>query len=115
MDDLRIKNKIKKDGWANLFSGLGTKADKRKTTRAVPNGFLMDVELETIYADDGLGARVIDLLPEDMMKQGWHYKFATEKEGFEENSYLVNDEQGIEDFGSSAYFVDEEWLESLEE
>lgn len=38
-----------------------------------------------------------------------------DKEGFEDNSYLVNDEQGIEDFGSSAYFVDEEWLESLEE
>lgn len=38
-----------------------------------------------------------------------------DKEGFEENSYLVNDEQGIEDFGSSAYFVDEEWLDSLEE
>ena len=31
-------------------------------------------------------------------------------EGFNENSYLVNDEQGIEDFGSSAYFVDEDWL-----
>ena len=36
-------------------------------------------------------------------------------DGFEENSYLVNDEQGIEDFGSSAYFVDEEWLDSLED
>ena len=34
-------------------------------------------------------------------------------EGFDENSYLVNDEQGLEDFGSSAYFVDEEWLEEL--
>ena len=33
-----------------------------------------------------------------------------DKEGFRENSYLVNDEQGIEDFGSSAYFVDEDWL-----
>lgn len=35
------------------------------------------------------------------------------EEGFEENSYLINDEQGIDDFGSSAYFVDEEWLNSL--
>ena len=33
-----------------------------------------------------------------------------EKPGFRENSYLVNDDKGIEDFGSSAYFVDEEWL-----
>lgn len=30
--------------------------------------------------------------------------------GFRDNSYLINDEKGIEDFGSSAYFVDEDWL-----
>lgn len=30
-------------------------------------------------------------------------------DGFDKHSYLINDEQGIEDFGSSAYFVLEEW------
>ena len=85
-DDIRIKNIIKNDGWMNLFSGLGTKADKKKTTRAIPTGFLFDAELETIYADDGIGARVIDLLPDDMMKQGWHYIFEDEKEGMEDYS-----------------------------
>lgn len=34
--------------------------------------------------------------------------------GFEENSYLVNDERGINDFGSSAYFVRVDWLEELD-
>ena len=91
MDDLRIKDQIKNDGWVNLFSGLGTVADKRKSTRAVPNGFLMDLELETIYADDGLGARIIDLLPDDMMKQGWHYNFNSEKEGFEEKTKIYDE------------------------
>lgn len=86
MDDIRIKNIIKNDGWMNLFSGLGTKADKKKSTRVMPDGFLTDTELEIVYADDGLGARVIDLLPEDMMKQGWHYEFENEKEGMEEYS-----------------------------
>ena len=90
MDDIRIKNQIKNDGWMNFFSGMGTKADKRKSTKAVPNGFLMDAELETVYADDGLGARVIDLLPDDMMKQGWHYNFTSEKEGFEEKSKIYD-------------------------
>lgn len=33
-----------------------------------------------------------------------------ELDGFEEHSYLVNDEKGLEDFGSSAYFVEVEWL-----
>lgn len=85
-DDIRIRNIIKNDGWMNLFSGLGTKADKKKSTHAVPTGFLFDAELETIYADDGLGARVVDLLPDDMMKQGWHYEFDNEKEGVEDYS-----------------------------
>ena len=38
-----------------------------------------------------------------------------DKPGFRENSYLVNDDKGIEDFGSSAYFVDADWLQSVEE
>lgn len=38
-----------------------------------------------------------------------------DREGFRENSYLVNDDKGIEDFGSSAYFVDEDWLNGLSE
>lgn len=33
-----------------------------------------------------------------------------EQEGFEENAYLINDEHGINVFGSSSYFVNTEWL-----
>lgn len=84
------KSVERKDGWMNLFTGLGTKADKTKSTRAVPTGFLTDAEKEIIYADDGLGARIVDLLPEDMMKQGWHYVFENEKEGFDNYSKIYN-------------------------
>lgn len=89
-DDIRIRNIIKSDGWTNLFTGLGGKADKKKSTRATPNGFLLDAELETIYADDGLGARIIDTLPDDMMKQGWHYEFENEKEGLEKQDKIYD-------------------------
>lgn len=34
-----------------------------------------------------------------------------ELDGFEENSYLVNDDRGLHEFGSSAYFVNRKWLE----
>ena len=90
-DNLNLIQQIKKDGWANLLSGLGTKADKGKHTHAVPNGFLLDMELETIYADDGLGANIVDFLPEDMMKRGWHYKFKDKKEGMEDLSKVYDD------------------------
>ena len=84
------KSVERKDGWLNLFTGLGTRADKTKSTRAVPTGFLLDAEKEIIYADDGLGARIVDLLPEDMMKQGWHYVFDNEKEGFDNYSKIYS-------------------------
>ena len=35
-------------------------------------------------------------------------------EGFEDNAYPINDENGIEAFGQSAYFVNENWLKNLE-
>ena len=34
-----------------------------------------------------------------------------ELDGFEENSYLVNDDRGLHEFGSSSYFVNRKWLE----
>lgn len=34
-------------------------------------------------------------------------------EGFEDNSYLINDEKGVDDFGSSAYFVKESWYNKM--
>lgn len=34
-----------------------------------------------------------------------------ELDGFEENSYLVNDDKGLLEFGSSAFFVNKKWLE----
>ena len=38
-----------------------------------------------------------------------------ELDGFEENSYLVNDDRGLLEFGSSAYFVNRKWLEEIVE
>lgn len=38
-----------------------------------------------------------------------------DKPGFRDNSYLINDNKGIEDFGSSAYFVDNNWLAEYRE
>ena len=34
-----------------------------------------------------------------------------ELDGFEENSNLIDDDKGLLEFGSSAYFVNRKWLE----
>lgn len=36
-----------------------------------------------------------------------------ELDGFKEHSYLINDDRGMADFGSSAYFVEKEWLANI--
>lgn len=33
-----------------------------------------------------------------------------DREGFEDNAFLINDENGIFTFGYGAYFIDLEWL-----
>lgn len=33
-----------------------------------------------------------------------------ELEGFDENSYLINDDKGLDKFGPGAYFVSEKWI-----
>lgn len=38
-------------------------------------------------------------------------QFFMEQEGFEENAYLINDEKGLKDFGSSAYFIRKGWYQ----
>lgn len=34
-------------------------------------------------------------------------------EGFDEHSELINTEKGLDKYGSSAYYVDEDWLEDV--
>ena len=35
------------------------------------------------------------------------------KEDFEEHSYLINDDKGLNDFGSSAYFIEKNWYDEV--
>jgi phage-related protein (TIGR01555 family) len=67
--------KIALDGWKNVLSGLASAKDKNKYTHSVMGLVLPDEELESIFADDGLGARIIKLLPDDMFREGWDYDF----------------------------------------
>ena len=38
-----------------------------------------------------------------------------EYEGFSENSTLCNDDETLEEYGSQCYFVDLQWINSIEE
>lgn len=59
----------RKDGWSNVFVGLGQKKDKAKYTEYGDIILLDDVTLESIYMGDGLGGRIIDIIADDMTRE----------------------------------------------
>jgi phage-related protein (TIGR01555 family) len=63
------------DNWNNLITGLGGGGDKTQYTEPLFKRILQDTELESIYLEDGLGARIVDLIPDDMFREGWSYEF----------------------------------------
>jgi len=64
------------DGWSNLITGLNNAATAKKIkTHHRPDALLSDEELESMYVEDGLAARIVNLMPNDMFREGWDYTF----------------------------------------
>jgi phage-related protein (TIGR01555 family) len=73
---LERAKKFVKDGYKNLITGLGSrKTAKKEHTHHIFDGLLSDEELESMFVEDGLAARIIKLLPDDMLREKWDYEF----------------------------------------
>lgn len=60
------------DGWENLFTGMGIKnRDRKVSTTFGQNDLLTEPELNALYTDDGIATRIVDLLPDEMLREGW--------------------------------------------
>lgn len=63
---------VRSDGWMNVLNGLGQRG-RDKTTgilfRACP--CFGPAELDELYRSDGLSKRIIDIVPAEMLRQGW--------------------------------------------
>jgi phage-related protein (TIGR01555 family) len=62
------------DSWQNLLSGLGTGRDKSSYTHLLPNVGFPSEYLEQLYVNDDIAARICDLLPGEMLRQGFSIK-----------------------------------------
>jgi phage-related protein (TIGR01555 family) len=71
-------DQVNLDGWLNLLAQTGTKRDKRTQGQAQAARLLADQELEAIYMSGGAGARIAEMIPEDMTRQGWEWDFEDE-------------------------------------
>jgi hypothetical protein len=62
------------DSWQNLLSGLGTGRDKSTHAHLLPDQIFPPEYLEQLYLNDDIAARICDLLPGEMLRQGFSIK-----------------------------------------
>jgi phage-related protein (TIGR01555 family) len=58
------------DSWKNLLSGLGTSRDKSTHLHLAKGSALPAEYLEQLYLNDDIAARICDLVPSEMLRQG---------------------------------------------
>jgi len=67
-----IRGPERVDGWMNVITGVGTARDRQKlNTHTATRPIISDGELESLYLEYGLAGRIVDLLPEDMIREGF--------------------------------------------
>jgi hypothetical protein len=57
------------DGWINTISGLGTERDRRAQYSIQSNTELTDQALETLYNENWLARRIVELLPQQAFRK----------------------------------------------
>ena len=62
------KGQFRIDGWVNALSGMGTNRDKRTYQNYRPDAIMTKEEAALLYAGDGIAARIVDALPDDMIR-----------------------------------------------
>jgi uncharacterized protein len=75
MLSLRERN----DSWQNLLSGIGSGRDKATYTQLGLNVALPNEYLEQLYLNDDIAARICDLLPYEILRQGFAIKVNDEE------------------------------------
>lgn len=68
----------REDGWENCNTGFGTARDKTMATHYAGFFQLGDAELEAIYHGDDMGARMINTVPEEMLRKGFFLGFGAD-------------------------------------
>lgn len=63
---------IKVDGWMNVLTGLGIRGrDKNVNAHFRMNRVFEQAELDQLYRSDGVSRRIMDIIPAEMIRQGW--------------------------------------------
>jgi phage-related protein (TIGR01555 family) len=66
-----VGSALRSDSWENFWTGFGTRRDKTQGGAFNPNARLTDVELTHLYHHDDIAGRIVDLVPREMLRQGF--------------------------------------------
>lgn len=75
----RGKSNARFDGWMNALTSLGTSRDKRMSAY-VELSFLTAPEIDALYQQDDIAARIINRPAEEMFREGYDIKIAGKTE-----------------------------------
>ena len=59
------------DSWVNNVTGFGTARDKTEYGFVLPSRILSDQELSALYHSDDMAARMVDIIPQEMLREGF--------------------------------------------
>jgi phage-related protein (TIGR01555 family) len=76
------------DSWQNLLTGLGTARDKAVYSHYAPETALPLEYLEQLYLNDDLASRIVDLVPNEMLRQGFLINKESPSEGIKLSHHL---------------------------
>lgn len=63
---------VKFDGWVNVLTGLGMRGrDKNVHSHFWIERIFEQAELDQLYRSDGITRRIMDIVPAEMVRQGW--------------------------------------------
>ncbi len=66
-----VGNVLRSDSWENFWTGIGTGRDKTEAGTFYENTRLTDAELSALYHHDDIAGRVVDIIPREMLRQGF--------------------------------------------
>jgi len=67
----RVKDMVRADGWANILTGLGMKSKDKRMSADIKYEILSEGDAEQMYAADEMAAKIVDMLPMDMLREGF--------------------------------------------
>jgi len=67
----KVVDIFKNDGWANILTGLGTKAKDKRLSAAITFNLISEADVEHLYGADDMAAKTVNKLPLDMVREGF--------------------------------------------